>query len=90
MNQTYNERVLALAKEMAKESNPGVYSKREDERFFHIWANTISSFLSAARIAVEHTVDEVRLAMEGSPKSEITTYLKQRCLIPDSGQEEKE
>lgn len=54
---TYNERVRSIAEEMAMKSNPGVYSKREDERFVHIWANTISSFLPAARIAVKHMAE---------------------------------
>lgn len=81
---TYEENVLLLSLEMAKESSPFLYSRREDVRFVNQWSNTVGSFFIAARIAVKHMAKEYEYAYfscyPGNEESTDYALWNQNCI----------
>lgn len=89
---TYNERVQAIAEEMAKERYPKPYGELKDSNQ-PAWAGMyVSTFLDQARIAVKHMAEAVQESWcNGEPLSagdyeEFKKYAINKGLIPDNSQ----
>jgi hypothetical protein len=98
-NPTYQERVTAIAEEMAKEKHPLTFLCSEKNG--HLWATdyykkqaayVIELMLPAARIAVKHMAEAVTRALQqdyaGFPGADgvIHTWLIEQGLMPDTDQ----
>lgn len=79
---TYDERVQALAEEMAMEYYDGDYPVWQETR-----KELAQKYIAAAHIAVNHMADAIRKALRGGTAmvlyTSIERYLKEEGLIPD-------
>ena len=86
MSEKYNERVRAIAEEMAAAKHESLHFMRN--RFYR--EEIIRRYYPCARIAVKHMTDAIRkydaTRINGDP-AYVERYLKEQGLIPDCAQE---